>query len=74
MRRDIATQSLDFVIKESSSNPEESAALKDVPASAIIYARINTGELVIRLGADHPSGDITMLETGESVYSPVTQV
>lgn len=73
MRRDIATQSLDLVIKESSSNPEESAALKDVPASAIIYARINTGELVLRLGADHPSGDITMLETGEPVYSPVTQ-
>ncbi|XP_024021670.1 rab3 GTPase-activating protein catalytic subunit isoform X2 [Morus notabilis] len=73
-RRDIANQSLDSVIKGTGANSEESAAPKDViPASAILYARINTGELVLRLGADCPSGDLTMLETGEPVYSPVTQ-
>lgn len=73
-RRDIATQLLDLVIKESSSNSEELTTLKDVvPESAILYARLNTGELVLRLGADCLSGDLTMLETGEPVYSPVTQ-
>ncbi|PON62697.1 Rab3 GTPase-activating protein catalytic subunit [Parasponia andersonii] len=72
-RREIATHSLDLVIKEGNSNAEESAAPKDVPACAILYARISTGEFVLRLGADRPSGDLTMLETGEPVYSPVTQ-
>ncbi|KAL5972580.1 hypothetical protein ACLOJK_039385 [Asimina triloba] len=33
----------------------------------------STGDLVLRLGADHPSGSLSMLETGEPVYSPVTQ-
>ncbi|KAL5583624.1 hypothetical protein UlMin_016066 [Ulmus minor] len=70
-RRDIATQSLEFVMREGSSNAEELAAFN--VASPILYARINTGELVLRLGADCPSGDLTMLETGEPVYSPVTQ-
>lgn len=75
MRRAIATQSLDFVISEGSSNSEESTASKDVvPATPLLYARTSSGELVLRLGANHPSGDLTMLETGEPVYSPVTQV
>lgn len=75
MRQTIATQSLDFVISEGSSNTEESTASKDMQdASPLFYAKMSNGELVLRLGANRPSGDLTMLETGEPVYSPVTQV
>lgn len=74
-RRAIANKSLDYVMKEASSNDEESAYCKPaVPASPVLYARLSTGELVLRLGADHPFSSMTMLETGEPVYSPVTQV
>ncbi|CAN6560644.1 unnamed protein product [Malus baccata var. baccata] len=72
-RRDIATETLDFVIREASPNAEDSALSKDNPACPILYAKLSTGELVLRLGADSPSGNLTMLETGEPVYSPVTQ-
>ncbi|XP_062077673.1 uncharacterized protein LOC133782393 [Humulus lupulus] len=72
-RREIASQSLDFVLKEGNINEEDLTMFKYVHASSILYARINTGELVLRLGADHPMGDLTMLETGEPVYSPITQ-
>ncbi|KAM6553862.1 hypothetical protein CsatB_014624 [Cannabis sativa] len=72
-RREIASQSLDFVLKEGNINEEELATFKDVHASSILYARINVEELVLRLGADRPMGDLTMLETGEPVYSPITQ-
>lgn len=72
-RRLIATESLESVIK-ASSNVEESSVIEGtVPASPLLYARITTGELVLRQGADHPSDSLTMLETGEPVYSPVTQ-
>ncbi|XP_028944730.1 uncharacterized protein [Malus domestica] len=71
-RHDIATEKLDLVIREASPHAEESALSKDNPAGPI-YARLSMGELVLRLGASSPSGDLTMLETGEPVYSPVTQ-
>lgn len=75
MRRDIATQSVEFMISEGSSNDEELTASKDtVPTSPLLYARTSNGELVLRLGANRPSGDLTMLETGEPVYFPITQV
>ncbi|XP_015899832.2 uncharacterized protein LOC107433094 [Ziziphus jujuba] len=74
MRRDIATQSVEFMINEGSSNNEELTASKDtVPTSPLLYARTSNGELVLRLGANRPSGDLTMLETGEPVYFPITQ-
>ncbi|KAK9268760.1 hypothetical protein L1049_000522 [Liquidambar formosana] len=73
-RRIIATESLDSVIGRASSNVEESAVSGGmVPASPVLYARVSTGELVLRLGADHLSENLTMLETGEPVYSPITQ-
>ena len=71
----IATESLDYAVREASSNAAESAGSNDIiAASPILYARISTGELVLRLGADCPFSNLTMLETGEPVYSPVTQV
>ncbi|XP_008226869.2 PREDICTED: rab3 GTPase-activating protein catalytic subunit [Prunus mume] len=72
-RRAIATETLDFVITEASPKAEESAISNDNPAGPMLYATLSTGELVLRLGADRPFGNVTMLETGEPVYCPVTQ-
>ncbi|KAJ0046143.1 hypothetical protein Pint_04100 [Pistacia integerrima] len=72
-RRIIATESLDSVMRQSSSNVEGSSlSMGTSPASSVLYARISNGELVLRLGADRPT-DLTMLETGEPVYFPITQ-
>ncbi|XP_030542828.1 rab3 GTPase-activating protein catalytic subunit isoform X1 [Rhodamnia argentea] len=73
-RHRVTSASLDTTIREASSQTEKS----NVPANTVsdspaLYARLNTGELVLRLGADHPCDDLCMLETGELVYSPVTQ-
>lgn len=73
-RREIATETLDFVIREASPNAEESSVPTDNAAAPILYARISTGELVLRLGADRPYSNLIMLETGEPMYTPVTQV
>ena len=63
------------MMMEANSNIEESSNCTDrTPASPLLYARLSSGELVLRLGAHCPAGDLTMLETGEPVYSPVTQV
>ena len=73
--RIVATDSLDSMMMEANSIIKESANYEDrSPSSPVLYARLNTGELVLRLGADCPAGDLTLLETGEPVYSPVTQV
>ncbi|XP_038691822.1 uncharacterized protein LOC119990075 isoform X2 [Tripterygium wilfordii] len=66
-RRALATETLDCVVNEANSSSEESAAIP------LLYARISTGELVLRLGADRPADDLAMLETGEPVYCPITQ-
>ncbi|RDX97105.1 Rab3 GTPase-activating protein catalytic subunit, partial [Mucuna pruriens] len=73
-RHILATDSLDSMVMEANSDTLESANYTEkIPASPLIYARLRTGELVLRLGADCPSGDLTLLETGEPAYSPVTQ-
>ncbi|XP_028754222.1 rab3 GTPase-activating protein catalytic subunit isoform X2 [Neltuma alba] len=70
-RRFTATESLDSLMEGSSVTKE---SMRDhIPKAPVLYARLNTGELVLRLGADRPSGDLTLLETGEPVYSPVMQ-
>lgn len=51
--------------------PSESLNIK---APVLLYAKLKTGEKVLRVGADHPAADLLMLETGEPVYSPITQV
>ncbi|CAL0307393.1 unnamed protein product [Lupinus luteus] len=70
----IATESLECMMKEANSTVKHSAKYNDgSPASPVLYARLSTGELVLRIGADCPAGDLTLLETGEPVYSPFTQ-
>ena len=73
-RHVIDTESMDMLM-EVGSNIKLPLDYGDrIPASPLLYARLNTGELVLRLGTHCPSGDVTLLETGEPVYSPVTQV
>ncbi|KAL5164787.1 Rab3 GTPase-activating protein catalytic subunit [Glycine soja] len=73
-RHIIAIESLDSMVMEANSNTSDSANyMGRIPTSPLLYARLRTGELVLRLGADCPSGDLTLLETGEPAYSPVTQ-
>ncbi|KAG6685810.1 hypothetical protein I3842_12G130300 [Carya illinoinensis] len=73
-RRAIATNSLDYVMREANSNTTDSDYPKDIiSAGPILYARLTTGELALRLGADRPFSNLKMLETGEPVYSPVSQ-
>ncbi|KAG5546548.1 hypothetical protein RHGRI_018655 [Rhododendron griersonianum] len=73
-RRSIATESLESVLRQAGSNAKESAVSEGgVPLAPVLYARISTGELVLRLGADKPFDNLTMLETGEPVYTPVMQ-
>ncbi|TYJ96562.1 rab3 GTPase-activating protein catalytic subunit isoform X2 [Cucumis melo var. makuwa] len=72
-RHEIATDSIDAAIREASSNAESGTSKVTIPGNTLLYARLNNGELALRLGADCPFGDHKMLETGEAVYSPVTQ-
>ncbi|KAL9444509.1 hypothetical protein AB3S75_017656 [Citrus x aurantiifolia] len=72
-RRTIATESLESVMRQCSSNVEDSSPCMDtMPETPVLYARVCTGELLLRLGAYQPT-DLIMLETGEPVYSPITQ-
>ncbi|KAL1562958.1 rab3 GTPase-activating protein catalytic subunit isoform X1 [Salvia divinorum] len=43
------------------------------PLDPGFYAKTKSGELVLRLGADKRFENLTMLETGEPIYSPVMQ-
>ena len=40
----------------------------------MVFVRDKSGVHVPRLGARNPSKNLTMLETGEVIYSPMTQV
>lgn len=74
-RRDIAIESLDSIVKQDDCTNEDLGVCPcNSSLSSIIYARINNGDLVLRLGAGCPAEGLTMLETGEPVYCPVTQV
>ncbi|CAI9295268.1 unnamed protein product [Lactuca saligna] len=59
-RRVIATQSLDAVPKQANRDPD-------------LYAKISTGERVLRLGAHKRLENTTLLKTGEPVYTPIMQ-
>ncbi|KAK4714921.1 hypothetical protein R3W88_020828 [Solanum pinnatisectum] len=71
-RRIAATESLDSVVRLGSSNTDVLADDGTLPATPVLYAKVNTGELILRLGVDSQS-DLTMLETGEPIYTPVMQ-
>lgn len=75
-RQSIAAESLDSVLSmQARINGEESTTLADtLPQNPVLYAKISTGELVLRLGTDKQCDNLKMLETGEPIYTPVTQV
>ena len=74
-RRVAASEALDAVLRQASSANEESY-VSEATASpvSLLYAKSSTGELILRLGVYHQVENLTMLETGEPVYAPVTQV
>ncbi|KAJ9182646.1 hypothetical protein P3X46_006616 [Hevea brasiliensis] len=73
-RHIIATESLELVMRDAGSCTEQSAISNEaISSSVILYARLSNGENVLRLGADQPAENLTMLETGEPIYSPITQ-
>ncbi|KAJ8532558.1 hypothetical protein K7X08_012481 [Anisodus acutangulus] len=67
-----ATESLDSVVRLASSNTDVLVDEGTLPATPVLYAKVSTGELILRLGVDRRS-DLTMLETGEPIYTPVMQ-
>ncbi|XP_076927727.1 uncharacterized protein LOC143591395 [Bidens hawaiensis] len=69
-RRAIATESLDSVLKQASLNDDMAPSHGETP---LMYAKVSSGELVLRLGAAKQCENLTMLETGEPVYAPVMQ-
>ncbi|KAL6544489.1 hypothetical protein OROMI_023351 [Orobanche minor] len=73
-RHSAAVESLDYVTVQASSNVGGSSSSDNtLLLDPCFYARTKCGELVLRLGADRECDRLTMLETGEPVYSPVLQ-
>lgn len=69
----LATEQLDSVERQANSNLKISDLEDTSPGSRVLYAKISTGELVLRLGVNKLS-DLRMLETDEPIYTPVIQV
>ncbi|KAG0483959.1 hypothetical protein HPP92_012043 [Vanilla planifolia] len=71
-RRIAAIESLESAKKEGSL---ENSSSRGSPENSnyMSYARLVSGEYILRLGADCVTENLTMLETGEPVYSPITQ-
>ncbi|KAL8505541.1 hypothetical protein ACS0TY_016691 [Phlomoides rotata] len=73
-RHTAAIESLESVTALDSSNAADSSASDSTrPLDPCFYAKTKSGEIVLRLGADRECENLTMLETGEPIYSPVLQ-
>ncbi|KAK8579061.1 hypothetical protein V6N12_069395 [Hibiscus sabdariffa] len=73
-QQSIAAESFDSEMMEASSIVKESdLSLGTMSVSSALYARVKTGEIVLRQGANQLLENLTMLETGEPIYSPITQ-
>ncbi|KAL0311003.1 UNVERIFIED_CONTAM: Rab3 GTPase-activating protein catalytic subunit [Sesamum angustifolium] len=67
-------ESIESVTFQASPNAEDYSASDGIlPEGRCFYARTKSGEIVLRLGADRECENLTMLETGEPIYSPVMQ-
>ncbi|KAH6795780.1 hypothetical protein C2S51_036766 [Perilla frutescens var. frutescens] len=73
-RHTAALESLESVTAQANS---EATGSSDSESTLLLdpcfYAKAKSGELVLRLGADKRCENLTMLETGEPMYSPVMQ-
>ncbi|KAK9155674.1 hypothetical protein Sjap_003154 [Stephania japonica] len=73
-RHAIASESLNSILREANSNGEDLIIFpSQLSSSSLLYAQVSTGDFILRLGADCQSESLTMLETGEPIYSPITQ-
>ncbi|KAL0886793.1 hypothetical protein Bca101_010776 [Brassica carinata] len=69
-----ASEALDAVMSQASLANEKSNISEAMGSPvSLLYAKNNTGELILRLGVHHQVQNLTMLETGEPVYAPITQ-
>jgi Rab3 GTPase-activating protein catalytic subunit len=73
-RRKAAKESLDSLLNQASIGKSEPRLSEAKFPDSEMYARDNTGDYVLRLGADQSSENLTLLETGEPIYSPTLQV
>ncbi|CAO2835931.1 unnamed protein product [Amaranthus hypochondriacus] len=73
-RRAIATDSLESLIQETECDAEGAPfSTERITSNSCLYAKTNTGDHVVRLGVSHQADNLTLLETGEPVYAPLTQ-
>ncbi|XP_021755725.1 uncharacterized protein LOC110720935 [Chenopodium quinoa] len=73
-RRAIATDSLESLINEAGCDTDGvPSSVKRITSGSFLYAKTNTGDLIVRLGVSHQAENLTLLETGEPVYAPLTQ-
>ncbi|KAF8669544.1 hypothetical protein HU200_051348 [Digitaria exilis] len=72
-RRKAAKDSLDYLLKQARINNSEPRFPNGKSPESEMYARDSTGDYVLRLGADRSSENLTLLETGEPIYSPTLQ-
>lgn len=73
-RRKAAKESLDSLLKQECIDNSNPRCSNGNSRDSGIYARNSSGDYVLRLGADSASENLTLLETGEPVYSPILQV
>ncbi|CAN6199150.1 unnamed protein product, partial [Urochloa humidicola] len=72
-RRKAAKESLDSLLKQANIDNSEPRFSNGKSPDSEMYARDSTGHYVLRLGADQASENLTLLETGEPIYSPILQ-
>jgi hypothetical protein len=72
-RRKAAKESLDSLLKQASIDNSKPRSSNGESPDSEMYARDCTGGYVLRLGADRLSENLTLLETGEPIYSPTLQ-
>ncbi|CAN6183517.1 unnamed protein product [Urochloa humidicola] len=72
-RRKAAKELLDSLLKQANIDNSEPRFSNGKSPDSEMYARDSTGHYVLRLGADQASENLTLLETGEPIYSPTLQ-
>lgn len=74
-RRTVATDSLESLIREADCDAEGvPSSVEKITSGPFLHAKTNTGDVIVRLGVSHQADDLTLLETGEPVYAPLSQV
>ncbi|CAN6205504.1 unnamed protein product [Urochloa humidicola] len=72
-RRKAAKESLDSLLKQANIDESEPRFSNGKSPDSEMYARDSSGHYVLRLGANQASENLTLLETGEPIYSPTLQ-